>query len=105
MYCFWKKNIPGKEKKYVAHLHKQLKPATYFKRFRVSRVIAFAFGFDGVSEFNICYFKWLPAVRKPQSLISKWKFDSNTAIPLQMKFIPKLWAERADQKHVNSRSR
>ena len=81
MYCFWKKNIPGKREKYLAHLHKQLKPATY-QRFRVSRVITFAFGFHGVSEFNIRYFKWLPAVRKSQSLISKWNFDSNTAIPL-----------------------
>ena len=43
----------------------------------------------------------LPAVRKSQSLISKWNFDSNTAILLKKK----LWKESADQKHVNNRSR
>ena len=57
MYCFWKKNIPGKWEKYLAHLHEQLKPATY-EKFRVSRVITFAFSFHIVSEFNIHYFKW-----------------------------------------------
>ena len=45
------------EEKYLAHLHKQLKPATYL-RFRVSRVITFASGFHIVLEFNIRYFKW-----------------------------------------------
>ena len=45
-----------KEKIYLVHLHKQLKPATY-ERFRVSSVITFAFGFHSVSEFNIRYFK------------------------------------------------
>ena len=57
MYCFWKKKIHEKEKKYLAHLHKQLEPATYY-RFRVPRVITFAFGFHSLSELNIRYFKW-----------------------------------------------
>ena len=52
MYCFLEK-----EKKYLAHLHEQSKPATN-KRFRVSRVITFATGFHSVSEFNIRHFKW-----------------------------------------------
>ena len=47
----------------------------------------------------------LPAVRKSQALISRWNFDSNTAILLKMKFVPKLWEESADQIHVNNRSR
>ena len=63
-----RKTFLEKEKKYLAHLHKQLRPATWFC---VSRVITLAFGFHGVSDFNIRYFKWLPAVRKSQSLISK----------------------------------
>ena len=56
-------------------------------------------------QHSLLYVKWLPTVRKSQSLISKWNFDSNTAIPLWVKFIPKLWAEWADQKHVNNRRR
>ena len=47
----------------------------------------------------------LPAVRKSQALISRWNFDSNTAILLKMKFVPKLWEESAYQIHVNNRSR
>ena len=66
-----------KERKYLAHLHKELKPATY-QRFRVSREITFTFGFHAVSELNILYFKWLPAVRKSHSLISKIKNMSTT---------------------------
>ena len=46
-----------KEKQYLAHLYKQLKPAAYL-RFRISRAITFAFGFHGVSVLNIRYFKW-----------------------------------------------
>ena len=45
------------EKKYLAHLHKQLKPAAYLKFLIWPAVITFPFGFHGVSVFNIRYFK------------------------------------------------
>ena len=43
------------EKKYLAHLHKQLKPAAYLRFLIWPAVITFPFGFHGVSVFNIRY--------------------------------------------------
>ena len=81
MYRFWRKSIPGKREKNILHICinncSQLPiKVSCFER------DTFAFGFHGVSEFNIRYLNRVPAVRKSQSLISKWNFDSNTAIPL-----------------------
>ena len=106
MYCFWTKKIfLEKDKKYLAHLHKHLKASHLLKVSCLARDNLCLWRSQCARiQYSLLWMR-LAAVRKSQSLTSKWNFGSNTAIPLKMKFIPKLWGERADRKHVNNRSR